>query len=454
MFYPHHSEDLVLCALNTEKFIKAPLLTLRVKKRLGLSSLIKFKLTGNRDTDLIAYGGDLNMHICILSTYTPEKCGIAEYSSELARALTELGVDVSIIAVNQGIERRIRYPEEVEFVIRRNKLNDYVEAARYVNTVNFDAVMIQHEYGIFGGRWGSYLIEFLNEVDVPVITTLHTVINPPDDIAKRVTEQVMKLSNAITVMSRNSLNLLTKYYNIDEGKRIHVIPHGVRSIYVGDRDSLRRKLGISGKFAILTIGLLSPDKGIEYGIRAMKDIIKYVDNAIYMVVGEVHPKLRMKRVYRKKLRKLVSKLGLEDKVIFVDRFLTKEDYVKYIVACDVVLLPYVNEIQVSSGALSYALGYGKVTVSTPFIYAREMLANGRGLLCKFKDPKSIANAIVSIAMNPELRKKIEANALRYGLKLRWEYVSLRFLNLLASVVEEHKYKEVGEYVAPTYTKVS
>jgi len=393
------------------------------------------------------------MKICIISTYTPEKCGIAEYANELAHALINLGIDVSVIAVNQGVERLI-YPEIVEFVIRRDNIDDYREAAEYVNVMDVDAVILQHEYGIFGGRWGNYVLELLSNIKVPVLTTLHTVINPFDENIKALTEHIVRMSDIVTVMSRNALNILKRHYNVDADNHIYVVPHGVKTIYVGSREEIRKKLGISNNFVILTIGLLGPDKGIEYGIKALPDIVKHIDNALYMIVGEVHPKLNIRKAYRKKLKKLVKKLGLKDNVVFIEKFLSKRDYVKYIVASDVVLLPYVNKMQASSGALSYALSYGRAIVSTPFIYAEEMLSNNRGILCKFKDPKSIAKAIIRVATEPELRTELEAKALEFGVRLRWEYVSLELLSLIANIVKSKHREEVRHYVTPTYSEIS
>jgi len=393
------------------------------------------------------------MKICIISTYTPEKCGIAEYANELAHTLIDLKIDVNIIAINQGIER-LTYPDIVEFVIRRDNIEDYRAAAEYVNLMDVDAVILQHEYGIFGGRWGNYILEFLSNVKVPTLTTLHTVINPFDEKIKAITEHIVNMSDIVTVMSKNALNILKRHYNINARNHIYVVPHGVKTIYVGSREEIRRKLGVSDNFVILTIGLLGPDKGIEYGIKALSDIVKYIDNALYMIVGEVHPKLSIKKRYRKKLKKLVKKLGLEDNVVFVEKFLSKRDYVKYIIASDVVLLPYVNKMQVSSGALSYALSYGRAIVSTPFIYAEEMLSNNRGILCKFKDPSSMAKAIIRIATEPELKAELEAKALEFGIRLRWEYVSLELLSLIANVVELRHKEEVRHYVTPTYSEIS
>ncbi len=395
------------------------------------------------------------MKVCILSTYYPAKCGIAEYASELAQSLQSRGVEVHVIAVDQGIEK-LTYPNIVSFVIRRDEIKDYLEAAEHINDMDIDVLIIQHEYGIFGGECGSYLIDLMKRVRVPIITTLHTVVPPPNDYMRSITERILRLSALITIMSRSSLRILRKYYNAYEGDKIYIVPHGVKTIYVGRRDEIRKELGINNNFVMLTIGLLGPNKGVKFAISALPKIAKHVDNVLYLVVGETHPKLRMMRgdIHREKLMKLSYKLNVEERVIFINKFLTKEDYVKYIIASDVVVLPYIDEMQVSSGTLSYALSYGKAIVATPFIYAREMLSNGRGILCKFKDPNSIAEAIIKLAKNPKLKAQIEYNALKYGLRLRWDVVSDQLLKLLANLTLENEYVGEGSYVTPTYAKVS
>mgnify|MGYP000005724055 CR=1 FL=1 len=391
------------------------------------------------------------MKVYIVSTYVPAQCGIAEYASDLTRALENKGVRVGVVAVDQDIENS-RYPSDVELVIRRDRRQDYLEAAEYINSEDADIVFIQHEYGIFGGRWGHYILHFMEKVDVPMVTTLHTVIPPIDDFMNKVTQRILEYSDAVTVMSHGSLRILYGHYNVD-GCHIHIVPHGVRIFPIEERDHIRAKLGISDRFVMSTIGFLSPNKGIEYAIEALPKIKKHVNNILYLIVGETHPKQRKiyGDSYYEKLVKLVDKLNVRDQVLFIKTFPEKKEYIQYLVASDAIVIPYTNKLQASSGFLAHALTYGKAIVSTPFVHARDLLADGRGLLCKFKDSDSIAEAIIKLAKNPEFRAEIEARALKYGLRFKWENIAK---NLLAIFLEVSLKGGEKHDVIPAYAEES
>lgn len=390
------------------------------------------------------------MKVHILSTYVPAKCGIAEYAGDLTKALENEGIEVEVIAVDQGIEHLI-YPNNVKYVIKRNNPRDYLKAAEYVNSEDPDVVLIQHEYGIFGGKWGCYLLRFMEKVNAPIVTTLHTVIPPIDDFMDEVTHRILGLTNVITVMSRGSLRVLYECYDVDECD-IRIVPHGVRFIPAEEKNHIKAKLGISNRFVMSTIGFLSPNKGIEYAIMALPKIKRHVDNIIYLVVGTSHPK--QKKLYGdsyyEKLVGLANDLNLKDQILFIKSFPEKESYIKYIVASDVIVLPYLDEMQASSGFLAHALTYGKAIISTPFIHARDLLSNGHGLLCKFKDPDSIAESVIKLAKDPGLRTKMEAKALRYGLRFKWENVAKNLLRIFV----ETSLRRGETYVIPAHAQES
>lgn len=393
------------------------------------------------------------MKIYLVSTYPPTKCGIAEYTSELAHSLKLRGVDVGILAINTGVEKDVFYPSEVEFVVKKDVRRSFKEAARYINRSDVDLICIQHEYGIFGGKYGSYIIDFMKNVKCPIVVTMHTVLPRPERGMRKVTNLILRLSDAVTVMSHSALRILTKYYNV-KASRVYVIPHGVkRPELILDRKTLRSELGISRYFVMLTIGLMGPNKGIEYAIMAMPRILREIDNALYLIVGETHPNIRAVygETYRFFLMRLARRLNVEDRIRFVNQFLSKEDYINYILASDVVVLPYLDRNQVSSGTLSYALSYGKVTISTPFMYAKELLSEGRGILCRFRDPSSIANAVTRIAKNNHLREEIEKSALKYGKRFRWNYVISQYLFLFKKLISRDNEGEV--YAPSTYAQV-
>ncbi len=390
------------------------------------------------------------MRVHVISTYVPAKCGIAEYASDLVKALENIGVKVNVIAVDQGVEH-LTYPSNVSYVIKRDSERDYIEAAEYVNSEDADVVLVQHEYGIFGGRWGCHLLRFMEKVDAPLVTTLHTVIPPLDDFMDEVTQRILELSNVTTVMSRGSLRVLHECYDID-GCDVRIVPHGVRFIQTEGKDYIKAKLGISNRFVMSTIGFLSSNKGIEYAIMALPKIKRYVSNILYLIVGTVHPKQKQTHgdSYYERLVNLAEDLKVKDQVLFINAFPEKENYVRYIVASDVIVLPYTNEMQVSSGFLAHALSYGKAIVSTPFVHAKDLLSNGRGLLCKFKDPDSVADAVIKLAGDPDLRAEIEAKALRYGLRFKWENVA----EVLLRIFMEASLRREKTYVIPAYAQES
>ncbi len=386
------------------------------------------------------------MRVYVLSTYVPAKCGIAEYAGDLVKTLENKGVDVRVIAIDQGVEH-LTYPSNVKYVIKRDSIQDYIEAAEHVNSKDADVVLIQHEYGIFGGRWGCHLLQFMERIDAPIVTTLHTVIPPIDGFMDEVTHRILELSAVVTVMSRGSLKVLHKCYDAN-GCDIRIVPHGVRFIPTEEKDHIKAKLGISDRFVMSTIGFLSPNKGIEYAIMALPKIRRHVDNILYLVVGTVHPKQKKLHgnSYYERLVHLANDLKVENQISFVNTFPEKENYVRYIVASDVIVLPYINEMQVSSGFLAHALSYGKAIVSTPFIHAKDLLSNGRGLLCKFKDPDSIASSIIKLAENPDFRAEIESKALRCGLRFKWENVAEDLLRIFV----EASLRREKTYVIPAY----
>lgn len=390
------------------------------------------------------------MKVQVLSTYVPAKCGIAEYAGDLVETLEGEAVEVEVIAVDQGVER-LTYPSAVGRIIRRDNPQDYLEAAEYVNSKGADVVLIQHEYGIFGGEWGSHLLQFMERVDVPQVTTLHTVIPPIDGLMGEITQRILELSSVITVMSPGSLRVLRKFYDVN-GCDVRVVPHGVRFIPTEGKDRIKAELGVSDRFVMSTIGFLSPSKGIEYALMALPKIRRHVSNILYLVVGTVHPKQRKiyGDSYYEKLVSLAEALKVKEQVLFVNSFPGKEEYVKYIVASDVIVLPYTNRMQVSSGFLAHALGYGKPVISTPFIHAQDLLSDGRGLLCDFKNPDSVADAVIKLAKDPDLRAEVEEKALSYGSRFKWENVVEALLRIFA----EASLRREKTYVIPAYAQES
>jgi glycosyltransferase involved in cell wall biosynthesis len=295
-------------------------------------------------------------------------------------------------------------------------------------------VNLQHEFGLFGGDYGEYINHFLDNVEKPVVTTLHTVQRDFDPKALAVLRNIVAKSGSIVVITRIALRILEK-----QGitcKKAAVIPHGCPFIPFVPSESVKDSLGLKDRFVLSTFGLISRGKGIEYAIRALPTIVEKEPRTIYLVIGETHPEVRKTEgeSYRKKLMKLVEKLQLEKHVRFHNRFLTKRELIRYLQATDVYLTPYISLNQISSGTLVYALGAGLAVISTPYLHAQDTLAEGRGLFCKFKDSSSIATCIDKL-LDEKLRKKIQRKAYKYSRRFVWSNVAKEYLKLFNRIIK-------------------
>jgi polysaccharide biosynthesis protein PslF len=372
------------------------------------------------------------LRIAYLSTYPPRECGIANFTKDLVDATCELGgIKPSIIAVNEK-NAIYDYDRRVKWTIDRDDAEDYVKAADYVNSSNIQLVVVQHEFGLFGGDYGEYLNFFLENVKKPVIVTLHTVQPNFDQKALEVLKSVVERSTSIVVIAHAAVVML-KQQGIPYKKCV-VIPHGCPSIDSTDNKSIKESLGLKGRLVASTFGLISSGKGIEYAIQALPEVVKKDPRIIYLIIGETHPEVRKHEgeKYRNELMRLVSELGLEEHVRFTNRFLTKRELIKYLQATDIYLTPYISPNQISSGTLIYALGAGKAVVSTPYYHAQEVLANGRGILCEFKDFTSITDGIIRL-LDRNFRNQIQKRAYKYSRRFLWKNVAKKYLELIEDV---------------------
>ena len=375
--------------------------------------------------------------IAFLSSYPPRECGIAYFTKDLIDAICELGGFKSyVIAVNEK-GAIYDYDRRVKWIIDCDDAEDYVKAAEYVNSSNIQLVVIQHEFGLYGGNNGENIRLFLENVKKPVITTLHTVQPDLDQKAIEVLKHITKRSESIVVIVQAAIDML-KQQGIS-CKKCVVIPHGCPSFGFINNTSIKESLGLEERLVASTFGLISSGKGIEYVIRALPEVIKKEPRIIYLIIGETHPEVRKNEgeKYRNGLTRLVCKLGLEDHVRFTNRFLTNHELIKYLQATDIYLTPYVSPNQISSGTLTYALGAGKAVVSTPYYYAQEVLANDRGILCKFKDPVSIA-ACINRLLDENLRCEIQKRAYKYSRRFLWKNVAKKYVKLIKSIIERNE----------------
>jgi len=379
--------------------------------------------------------GNNAKRIGYLSTYPPRECGIANFTKDLIDALCELvEFKASIIAVNEK-GAIYNYDRRVKWKIDRDYTEDYITAAEYVNSSDIELIVVQHEFGIYGGDYGEHIKLFLENVKKPVITILHTVQPNFDQKAIEVLRYIVERSESIVVIAHAAIDIL-KHQKISYKKCV-VIPHGCPKIECTNNKSIKESLGLNGRLVVSTFGLISRGKGIEYVIQALPEVIKKEPRIIYLIIGETHPEVRKQEgeKYRNELTKHVSDLGLEKHVRFTNRFITKRELIKFLQAADIYLTPYISPNQISSGTLIYALGAGKAVVSTPYYHAQEVLVNDRGILCKFEDSGSIAEAITRL-LDENFRSEIQKRAYKYSRRFLWKNVAKKYVKLFKEVTEK------------------
>ena len=371
--------------------------------------------------------------VALIGNYLPRQCGIATFTADLATAIVENdpGIDCFTVAMNDRPED-YNYPATVRFQIAQNKLNEYSRAAGFLNMRNPDVVCLQHEYGIFGGQRGSFIVELAQDLKMPLITTLHTVLRDPVSQERQIISQLSELSTSLVVMSERGVEFLRDIYHIPETK-IALIPHGILDVPFLDPDPFKSKFVSDDETVILTFGLLSPGKGIEYMINALPEIVSSHPEVLYFVVGATHPhyKNHSGEDYRLSLQHLAKKLGVADNIVFHDRFLERDELLEIIRAADIYVTPYLNEAQIVSGTLAYAVGAGKAVVSTPYWHAQEMLADGRGRLVPFKDHKALAHEINELLDHPEERLALRRAAYDYSRPMVMKEMGRRYLEVFA-----------------------
>ncbi len=371
--------------------------------------------------------------IVLIGNHLPRQCGIATFTTHLLESIALNAPDKACwaVAMNDRPEG-YAYPSQVRFEINQIQLNEYGLAADLCNLNHVDAVCLQHEYGIFGGKRGSFIIDLLRDLKMPVVTTLHTILKDPTLQDRHIMMQLAEFSDRLVVMSERSVEFLRDIYQVPEEK-IVLIHHGIPDVPFVESDAYKDKFGVSGKKIILTFGLLSPGKGIEVVIDALPEIVKAHPQVIYMVVGATHPHLKMEQGedYRNSLHLRAKALGVADHVVFHDRFVADEYLLEFIGAADIYVTPYQNEAQIISGTLAYALGMGKAVVSTPYWHAQELLADDRGRLIPFRDSEAMAREVIDLLDHPDECRAIQERAYQYGRQMIWSDVGRRYLDIFA-----------------------
>jgi glycosyltransferase involved in cell wall biosynthesis len=368
--------------------------------------------------------------VCLIGTYPPRLCGIATFTADLHASLQAEGKIHSNVVALTGAAHAAQYPPEVAFEIRQNHLADYRLAAEYINFSGADVISLQHEFGIFGGAEGRYVFELLENLRAPVVTTLHTVLPEPNPGYLDSLIRTAELSDHLVVMNGRAIPILENVYGISPNK-VSVIHHGVPDVPFIDPNYHKDKFGVEGKLVLLTFGLLSRSKGIEFMLEALPALVKRHPNIVYLVLGATHPEVKRRQgeEYRLFLQRRVSELGLDDHVIFHDRYVNLQELTEFIGACDIYITPYQSKDQIVSGTLAYALGMGKAVVSTPYLYAEELLAEGRGRLVKFGDPAELSNTLIELVENDAERHQMRKRAYEYGRDMTWSSVAQRYQEL-------------------------
>jgi glycosyltransferase involved in cell wall biosynthesis len=375
--------------------------------------------------------------VAFIGNHLPRRCGIATFTNDLHLSVSTARTDLeTCVVVMTDPGRTYDYPLAVRFQIHDEKIGDYVHAADFLNNAGFDVVSLQHEYGIFGGEAGGNIIELLSRLEMPIVTTLHSILAEPTLTQRDVMRRIITTSTKIIVMSEKGRELLRSVHDVPT-RKIEVIPHGIPNCPFLETHHAKAKFGFGGKSIILTFGLLSPSKGIETVIDAMPGIIKSCPNAVYVILGATHPNLvrHQGEAYRDGLTARMQDLGIEDHVVFFNQFVDQATLLDFNSMCDVYVTPYLNEAQMTSGTLAYSFGLGKAVVSTPYWHAKELLSDGRGILVPFGDVKALSTEIAGLLTNDVRRHAMRKRAYAASRSMTWEQTAKRYLAVFESARE-------------------
>ncbi len=375
--------------------------------------------------------------VAMVGNFLPRQCGIATFTTDLTEALAReiRAIDIFALAMSD-IEKEYNYPSRVRFEIPEKEASAYRRAADFLNINDVDIVCVQHEYGIFGGKAGSHLLSLLRELRMPIVTTLHTILREPNQQQREVMDEIVALSDRLVVMSEKGAGFMREVHSVP-CEKMELIHHGIPDAPFLPPDSYKEHLGVRGDVVILTFGLLGPDKGIENVIEALPEILKKHPSAHYLIVGATHPNIRAHHgeTYRISLENLARKLGVAENVIFHNRFVTDDELREFIGAADIYITPYLKPEQITSGTLAYAVGSGRAVISTPYWYAEELLADGRGILVPWRDPAAIAQEVNRLLDNPKQLQEMRRKAADLGKQMFWPAVARKYMEVFQEARE-------------------
>ncbi len=384
-----------------------------------------------------------------LGSFPPRECGIATFTKDVVDSYDDaFGTKSNVIAIDEPGGEARTYKANVVARLSQDDRSSYRRIAQFANADAAELLNVQHEYGLFGGPEGSWFLDFLDTVEKPVVTSLHTVLPEPSAAHRDVARKICQRSNAVVVLSQTGKDVLVNTYGVDPNK-VSVIHHGVPDVPFRPTDAAKASFGVGQRMVISTFGLISRGKGLEYGIDAMRKVVKRHPEALYLILGQTHPGVRRQEgeSYRESLVSRIAEYGLQANVSLVDRYLEFDELIAYLGATDIYLTPYTNPVQIVSGTLAYAVGLGKAIVSTPYLYAQELLAHQRGFLTPFKESDRLADAIVQLLDDPLLRRATERRAYRFGRQMTWPNVAAGYGRLFSDLVPNAKFG-TGALVRP------
>jgi glycosyltransferase involved in cell wall biosynthesis len=379
----------------------------------------------------------------VVGTYLPRRCGIATFTSDLCNSIRGIlnGPGEVFAVAMDDIPKGYDYPSMVRMEIRTQEPADYRMAADYLNLSPANVIVVQHEFGIFGGPAGNYINHLLGALKKPVITTLHTILAKPTPEYRNSFERVLRFSERLVVMSRHGEKMLHEVYKVPQNK-IAFIPHGIPDVPFIDPNFHKDEFHIAGRRAILTFGLIGPGKGIELMIQALPKVVENHPDVVYIVLGATHPGvlLHSGEKYRTGLEQMVRDRGVSDNVIFVNKFVELAELCRYIEAADIYVTPYPNQEQSTSGTLAYAIGAGKAVVSTPYWYAQELLADGQGELINFGDHRALSETINRLLADEVERHAMRKRAYLFARNMVWNQVAREYIDLAHHVIN-HRFEK-------------
>jgi glycosyltransferase involved in cell wall biosynthesis len=381
------------------------------------------------------------MKSAFIGTYPPRECGIATFTQNLVSSMKFCnGVagdeDGCFVVAMNDMDDGYEYPPEVRLIIRQQHQRDYIKAAEHINISGADICILEHEFGIFGGEDGIYILPLLYRLEIPFIVTLHTILREPSFTQKAVLQQICKMASRIVVMSKRAVQFLVKIYAVPKNK-IALIEHGVPDLQFSQEIS-KKEFNLQDRKVLLTFGLISRNKGIETAISALPKVVKKHPEVLYLIIGKTHPNVIRYdgEEYRNYLMRLVKSLKIEDHVLFLNQFVDQNDLFKYLSAADIYITPYLNEAQITSGTLAYAVGVGTAVISTPYWHAQELLDEGRGRLFDFNDSQGLSKILLELLTKPEVLKNLRREAYNYGRKITWPQIGSEYYDLTRKVIEE------------------